>query len=108
MFAVKTLVFFAVKDEARFFRPPPNCIVHLTGIGTRAALAAAGNALALDSPPSLVLTCGFAGALNPALHVGSLIFDADDDRLRSALADLSAVQTQIHCHHRVAVTRQEK
>jgi adenosylhomocysteine nucleosidase len=104
---VSTLVFFAVKEEARFFHPPEGCTVKLTGMGPGPARTAVERALA-SSPPSHVFTCGFAGGLNPALPVGALAFDAADERVASTLAALGAIRSAFHCLPRVATTRVEK
>ena len=76
------LITFAVKEESR---PLYNLIgerselqILLTGIGQRNAGKAFGKALAEQSP-KLVLTCGFAGGLNPELAAGSVVFSVDEN-----------------------------
>ena len=54
---------------------------------------------------SCVITCGFAGGLNPALRVGELVFQADDSF--SAKTSLARPGT-FHCAPRVAVMPAEK
>lgn len=105
--SVNVIVFFAVKEEGRFFHPPEGCTVHLTKMGERPARTAAENVLA-SSRPVHVLTCGFAGGLNPALRTGTVIFEAEDKRVASALREFGAVPVKFHCLPRVATSRAEK
>ncbi len=104
------LVCFAVKQEAAAFRRrlPANVTTLVTGMG----FAAAGRAMKARLSTrdwNLVLTCGFAGGLNPALSIGTVIFEADEDfPLRQALLDAGAVGVRFHCAERVAVTAFEK
>jgi len=78
MSAPLVLVCFALRHEARFFRPAPgsNCRVAVTGIGRRNARRGLERALEGDQP-ALVLTCGYAGGLNPALKFGQVVFEAE-------------------------------
>ena len=50
----------------------------LTGVGQRNAENAIRHALA-GQPPKLVLTCGFAGGLNPDLATGTVVFSIDQE-----------------------------
>jgi nucleoside phosphorylase len=74
----RIVVTFAVPEEARPFRPYlgslPNVNLVITGIGPRQAQTAFQPCLT-PTPPSLVLSCGFAGALNPDLPCGTLVVD---------------------------------
>jgi adenosylhomocysteine nucleosidase len=74
-----TLVFFALSQEAAPFRKqlPRNssCRLVISGIGPSNAQQAAERAL-LAGRPSMVYTCGFAGALNPALEQHAVLFEA--------------------------------
>ncbi|HEX5399538.1 MAG TPA: hypothetical protein VFY06_10870 [Verrucomicrobiae bacterium] len=77
-----TLLCFALKEEAAPFRKIASGLRHrhqvlLTGIGRVNAEKSvrkflAGGTLA---SPSLVLTCGFAGGLNPELKLGDVVFE---------------------------------
>ena len=110
------LVCFAVKEEAAPFltehgrpRPlPDNLDTLVTGMGAAAAERAVKARLS-ERDWSLVLTCGFAGGLNPALRPETVIFDADESfPLHQALLDAGAVAAKFHCAERVAVTAGEK
>ncbi len=78
------LLAFAVKEEARPFQrligTHLDLRVLLTGVGQRNAGKAIGKALA-ERSPKLVLTCGFAGGLNPELAAGTVVFSVDEKRL---------------------------
>ncbi len=78
---MSTLICFALKEEAAPFRKVatrrPGVITLTTGIGRANAGKSvreflAGGTLA---PPDLVLTCGFAGGLNPDLKLGDVVFE---------------------------------
>lgn len=104
------LVCFAVKEEAAPLRRglPPNVTILVTGMGAAAAERAVKAKLAADAW-SLVLTCGFAGALNSTLRLGTIVCDTDEAfPLRQALLDAGAVAARFHCAERVAVTGYEK
>src|SRR5436309_12089694 len=103
-----TLVCFAVKQEAKYFRriagSQPGVETLLTGIGQRNAERAIRAALAVEDPrlpaaplpmpsppapppynwrreswPGLVLSCGFAGGLRPELATGTVVFATDGE-----------------------------
>ena len=80
------LVTFAVQEESRPFQmlvgPLSDLRVLLTGIGKRNSERTIRRALAEQSP-ELVLTCGFAGGLNPQLTTGTVVFSVDEKRLGS-------------------------
>lgn len=104
------LVCFAVKEEAAPFRRalPAGVETLVTGVGAAAAERAVKAKLA-ERPWRLVLTCGFAGGLNPALRPETVIFETDENfPLRKALLDTGAVAVRFHCADRVAVTAAEK
>jgi adenosylhomocysteine nucleosidase len=100
------LVTFALPVEARPFQrrlPQPHPQIHLsvTGIGQRNAESTARQALAQFSP-KLVLSCGFAGALDPALASGAVLFEADDGfPLTDALQSAGARPARFHCAERI-------
>src|ERR1041385_1037185 len=105
------LVCFAVKEEARPFErirsARPRARILVTGMGKQNAEKAVKEAIELVRP-SLVLTCGFAGALNPKLSRGTIVFEGADAGLESALLAAGAVNAKFHCADRVAVTMGEK
>jgi len=78
------LVTFAVNEEASPFQQlagsRSDLRVLLTGIGQRNAEKAIRKVLAEQSP-KLVLTCGFAGGLNPELAAGTVVYSVDENRL---------------------------
>src|ERR1051325_7092011 len=73
------LVCFAVKEEGRYFQLPAlesaQVKVLFTGIGKKNTERALEAALATQKP-DVVLTCGFAGGLNPAFACGTVLFCA--------------------------------
>jgi nucleoside phosphorylase len=59
--------------------------------------------------PRLVLTCGFAGGLDPDLKCGEVIFETDDSAgLQRALAQSGIRSGRFHCADSVAVTAARK
>jgi adenosylhomocysteine nucleosidase len=102
------LVCFAVRDEAKHFHAPASTTTLVTGIGARNAAASLKSALE-RSLPRLVLTCGYAGGLDPQLPRGDVIFDASDaSELAARLKQLGARPANFHCSGRIAVTMAEK
>lgn len=73
-----TLACFALKEEAAPFRKiaagRPDVSILITGIGRQNAEKSVREFLATNSP-KLVLTCGFAGGLNPGLKLGEVVFE---------------------------------
>jgi hypothetical protein len=110
---VDFLIFFAVKEEAVGFVPQrghvyPRFKTLLCGMGRRNSAHAIRSALH-NFAPARVLTCGFAGGLNPELAAGTIVFDEDfDTGISQCLLQLNAVPAKFHCARRVAVTTQEK
>jgi adenosylhomocysteine nucleosidase len=123
-----TLVCFAVKEEAAPFKSSaashPSIQILLTGMGQRNAEKSIRSALPNSHPshssatppfhhstipPRLVLTCGFAGALNPELSLGTVLFSCDDAlHLQPRLLAGGAHPARFHCANRVASTAVEK
>lgn len=104
------LVCFAVKEEAAPFRRglAPNVTILVTGMGVAAAARAVKARLA-EREWSAVLTCGFAGGLNPVLPIGVVLADTDEGfPLRAALLAAGAQPGSFHCAEHVAVTAFEK
>jgi hypothetical protein len=71
------LITFAVKEEMKFFEGSPGVRRYITGMGRDNAEQAVSHALQ-EISPRLVLTCGFAGGLNPALKNNEVVFHADE------------------------------
>ena len=110
--SVAFLVCFAVKEEAAFALPLPmvkggrESLV--TGMGRRNASTKFSEMLDRVSPQR-VLTCGFAGALNPELKIGDVVFDEDFDAgFGGELKKLGARPGKFHCSLRVATSVAEK
>jgi adenosylhomocysteine nucleosidase len=107
------LVCFAVKEEAAGFKEPLPKVkdgrdMIITGMGRRNASEQFRKALERLSPDR-VLTCGFAGALNPKWKIGDVLFDEDYEAgLADKLSGLGALPAKFHCSTRVAVTVAEK
>ena len=99
-----TLVCFAVPQEAAPFqklvRGRAGVRVLITGMGARHAERAAREAVH-ELRPARVFTCGFAGALNPALVIGDVVCP------RETIC-WGAKPVVFHCASRVAITVAEK
>jgi adenosylhomocysteine nucleosidase len=63
----------------------PAASILITGIGSRNAEKSAREFLAANSP-ELVLTCGFAGGLNPDLKPGDVVFETANAPLAPSLS----------------------
>jgi adenosylhomocysteine nucleosidase len=124
------LVCFALKEEAAPFRKiaaaKSGISILLTGIGCKNAEKSAREILATNSP-ELVLTCGFAGGLNPDLKLGEVVFELTDRRgefhepqtekkirdsqsssLREKLLAAGAKPAKFFCADRITTTVAEK
>ncbi len=106
------LICFAVKEEAapflKYAKDNPGISVLITGMGRKNSERAILQSLPRILP-SLVLTCGFAGALNPKLKIGDVVFDADvESRITGSLQEADATPAKFHCAPRVATTVAEK
>jgi len=107
-----TLICFAVKEEAAPFlklvKNHPGVSVLVTGMGRKNSERALLQSLP-KSLPDLVLTCGFAGALDPRLKIGDVVFEVDaESRLAPTLQEAGAAPAKFHCATRVATTIAEK
>lgn len=105
------LVCFALKEEAGAFQrlttKRADIQVLVTGIGQENARSAISPLLE-SCQPQFVLTCGFAGGLNPQLTIGDVVFVTEDANLREKLHLAGARPATFHCASRVAVTAREK
>src|SRR5262245_57879816 len=103
----EVLICFAVKEEAKFFKPGPFEVL-ITGMGRKNSAEGIRRAIPIVQP-ELVLTCGFAGGLNPELSLGDVVFDEDFGAgISEPLLDIGCVSGRLHCAKRVAVTAGEK
>lgn len=98
------LVCFAVRQEAKPFqkiiRGRDNVRVLITGMGARHAERSVRKALE-KFRPARILTCGFAGALDPDLKIGDVVCARE-----TPVAGAKPVT--FHCAARVAITVAEK
>jgi len=102
------LVCFAVREEAKAFQPPVGVRTLITGMGRDNAEYAFVHALTKITP-RLVLTCGYAGALNPRFKNNEVIFQADEGSpLYETLQNAGATPASFFCARRVAITTEEK
>ncbi len=102
------LITFAVKEEMKFFAGGNGLRRFVTGMGRDNAER---NALAAleQIKPRLVLTCGFAGGLNPKLKSCEIVFQTDPGTdLHSKIEQAGATPVHFFCARRVAITIDEK
>jgi len=71
------IITFAVREETKSFKAVPGARRFLTGMGRDNAERAIRSILDKFAPRE-VLTCGFAGGLNPALKNDEVVFQAED------------------------------
>jgi nucleoside phosphorylase len=103
-----TLVCFAVKEEGKFFKPPPNVRVLYTGMGRNNAFHKLDAYLAKETP-SGVISSGFAGGLNPVLELGAIVYDMDEGSpWEKGLLASKAKLARFECANRVSCTADEK
>jgi nucleoside phosphorylase len=107
------LVCFALKEEAAPFHKiaagRPGVFTILVGIGRQNAEKSVRSFLAASSP-ELVLTCGFAGGLNPDLKLGEVVFELSthNAQLSSRLLAAGTRPATFFCANRIATTVAEK
>src|SRR5947209_8217979 len=102
------LVTFAVKEEMKFFQGGPGIRRFITGMGRENAERNVAAALE-QIQPRLVLTCGYAGGLNPKLKSNEVIFQADPGTdLHTKIEQAGATPVNFFCARRVAITMDEK
>lgn len=106
-----TLLSFALKEEAAPFRKiaagRSGIFILITGIGRQNAEKSVREFLTTHSSKR-VLTCGFAGGLNPDLKLGEVVFQTPDENLRAKLLAAGAKRAEFFCADRVATTVAEK
>jgi len=108
---VGTLVCFALKEEAAPFRKLamkiPDVSILITGIGRQNAETSLRRFLAWNLP-KLVLTCGFAGGLNPEFESGDVVYMTGYEAIGQRLADAGAKNASFFSATRIATTITEK
>jgi adenosylhomocysteine nucleosidase len=108
---MSTLICFALKEEAAPFQKmaagKSGISILITGIGRENAEKSIQGFLAKNSP-DLVITCGFAGGLNPKLALGEVVFQTSDEKLRAKLGAAGAKYVEFFCAGRIATTVSEK
>ena len=104
------LICFALAEEAAALPPKVwrrRATVLITGIGRRNAEMAVRESLAVNQPER-VFTCGFAGALDPRLPIGAVVFATDEAALHAKLLAAGAQPAKFFCSPRIATTAAEK
>lgn len=100
-----------MKEEAASFqnvaKQNPSISILLTGIGGTNAERSLTKFFSTNTP-KLVLTCGFAGGLNPGLAIGDLVFETIEENLRVELLAAGAKPAEFFCAGRIATTVAEK
>ncbi|HVU26972.1 MAG TPA: hypothetical protein VHG71_04460 [Verrucomicrobiae bacterium] len=122
---ISTLICFALKEEAAPFQKIAGGLhrshhILLTGIGRANAEKSLREFLSKNSP-ELVLTCGFAGGLNPELKLGDVFFETPlsplsgervakpgEGNLISKLISVGAKPAKFFCADRITTTVAEK
>jgi adenosylhomocysteine nucleosidase len=108
---IGTLVCFALNEEAAPFLKlalkMPDVAVLITGIGRQNAEASLRRFLAKHLP-ARVLTCGFAGGLNPELKIGDVVFTTGYAALEEKLAEADAIHASFFSAPCIATTVAEK
>lgn len=107
-----TLVCFAVKEEAKFFKPlagtRPHLQILLTGMGSSNAANTLRTRLA-NARPELVVSAGFAGGLKPGLTTGSVLFsNCENSSLAQALAKAGAEPVRFCFSEKIVTSAQDK
>jgi adenosylhomocysteine nucleosidase len=109
-----TLVCFALKEEAAPLRKVaagiPGTAILIAGVGRQNAERSVRRFLDACSP-KLVLTCGFAGGLDPKLKLGEVVFEMADSvpaEWEEKLLAAGAKPVKFFCASRVATTAAEK
>ena len=114
-----TLICFALKEEAAPFRKiatgKPDVSLLIVGIGWQNAEKSVRKFLAdkTGKPPELVITCGFAGGLNPDLKIGDVVYESPEPttfnlQFLTRLTAAGARPAKFFCADRIATTVAEK
>ena len=108
---VQYLVCFALKEEAGAFQKRignrKDVSILITGIGRKNSERTLVERLSRITP-RIVLTCGFAGGLDPALASDYVLCSTDDASLRDQLKAAGAKSAKFFCANHIATTAVEK
>ena len=110
---MSVLICFALKEEAAPFHKiaagRPGIFTVITGIGRQNAEKSVRSFLNSCSP-ELVLTCGFAGGLNPELKIGEVVFEIGNRKseIGNQFIAAGAKPAKFFCADRIATTVTEK
>jgi adenosylhomocysteine nucleosidase len=92
----------------RWARGQAHVTTLITGVGAKNAASHLSAALE-QAKPEWVLTCGYAGGLDPKLQPGQVVCDCDpSSRLGQRLLQAGAREVRFLCADRIAVTAAEK
>ena len=106
------LICFALKEEAAPFRKivtgRSDISILVVGIGRANAEKSIRGFLSKNSP-KLVITCGFAGGLNPDLKIGDVLYEILNPKSETRNLDAAGARpAKFHCADRIATTVAEK
>jgi adenosylhomocysteine nucleosidase len=112
------VVCFALKEEAAPFRKitagKSDVAILVTGIGRLKAERSVREYLTSNCP-KLMLACGFAGGLDPALKLGEVVFELSDSEIRdprsairNSLLAAGAKPATFYCADRIATAVADK
>lgn len=105
---INIAVIFALKQEARYFKPPADVRVFICGMGNKNAEKFIAQFLSTHSP-KMVFTCGLAGALNPGLKLNSIVFESSEENIVSKmLKSFGAIEGRFLCSPKIICSSQEK
>ena len=106
------LIVFASKKEAHFLpktiKKDPYATILITGIGPRNTQFSFQKALAIYTP-NFVLTCGFAGGLNPDHSIGTVLYETTSQFFNpAAFQKAKTIQGKFTHSDRILITSEEK
>ena len=102
---------FALDREATPLRrrliATPQVRILVTGMGPRRSASSVEAEIA-ERRPSLLITCGFAGALDPQLMHRQVLMETQEDFLLQAFLKHGVLSGTFCCTHRIAIRAEEK
>ncbi len=106
--AGELLICYAVKEEVGPQVRKLGARIRVTGMGARNAEKSFRQELAARRP-GVVLTCGFAGGLNPSLALGDIVYSADAElQMDEAMRQLGALAARFRTTPQVVAKSEEK